>query len=229
MNKLRNIKDDELLKSFSEAVSQERQSCIAVILHLAEIDRRRLYAKEGYASLFGYVTEKYHYCGGSAYRRIQAARLCQRFPEILSLIKDGRLNLTTLCLIAPHLHERNKESIIQKVIGKSKKEVEYLISSLFETRAIPMMDKIITLPPLKRKVEVQENAASASGCKTAQKEAESSEPVFVKKEDLPKQEEAEQSVKIEFSANASLAKKIQRAKDLLRHKYPKARLEDTFD
>jgi len=161
MNKLRNIKDDELLKSFSEAISQERQSCISVILHLAEMDRRGLYAKEGYPSLFAYVTEKYHTCGGSAYRRIQAARLCQRFPEILSLIKDGRLNLTTLCLIAPHLHERNKESIIQKVIGKSKKEVEYLISSLFETRAMPIMDKIITLPPLKRRV--QENATSARG------------------------------------------------------------------
>src|SRR3989344_7850885 len=98
MNKLRNIKDDELLKSFSEAVSQERQSCIAVILHLAEIDRRRLYAKEGYASLFGYVTEKYHYCGGGAYRRIQAARMSLRFPEILDLIRNGKLNLMTLSL-----------------------------------------------------------------------------------------------------------------------------------
>ena len=229
MNELRKIKDHELLNSFSEAISQERQSCISVILHLAEIDRRRLYAQEGYASLFGYMTEKYHYCGGSAYRRIQAARLSLRFPKILDFIKNGRLNLTTLCLIAPHIHEENKESVIEKVVGKSKKEVEYLISSLFETRAIRVEDKIIKLPQIKKRIEVVENTASASGCKTAQKEAESPEPAFVKKEEMPKQEEAEQRVKIEFSANETLAKKIQRAKDLLRHKYPKARLEEIFD
>ena len=161
MENLKKIKDNDLLQNFSNLVTQEREATASVVAHLAEIDRRKLYAREGYASLFGYITEKYHYCGGSAYRRIQAARLSLRFPEILDFIKNGKLNLTTLCLIAPHIHEENKASIIEKVIGKSKKEVEYIVSSLFETRAITLQDKIITLPPLKRRV--QENATSARG------------------------------------------------------------------
>ena len=38
-----------------------------------------------------------------------------------------------------------------------------------------------------------------------------------------------QRVKIELSASESLAKKIQRAKELLRHKYPEGKLEDILN
>ncbi|MBI3019589.1 MAG: hypothetical protein HYY61_06855 [Deltaproteobacteria bacterium] len=35
--------------------------------------------------------------------------------------------------------------------------------------------------------------------------------------------------KIEFSASENLAKKIQRAKEILRHQYPQGKLEDILD
>ena len=77
-----------------------------VCVHLAEMWRRKLYAKEGYSSLFTYVTQKYHYAGGAAYRRIQAAKLYQRFPHIIDDLKTGHLNLRNRDVIrrlpAPH-------------------------------------------------------------------------------------------------------------------------------
>ena len=46
-----------------------------LIEFLAEADSRRLFAERGYSSLLDYVTKCLGYSEGSAYRRINAARL----------------------------------------------------------------------------------------------------------------------------------------------------------
>src|SRR3989338_8770263 len=105
MNEILKLKDKELLEKFGVLVREEREVIASVILHLSEIGRRKLYALEGYSSLFSYCVEKYHYSEGAAYRRIQSSRVYQKFPEVLELLKQGKLNLMTLSLIEPHLDQ----------------------------------------------------------------------------------------------------------------------------
>ena len=70
--------DDALLA----LVAQER-ACIADILaHLAEVDRRKMYVADGFASLFRYAVEHLHMTEAAAGHRITAARLLARFPQI---------------------------------------------------------------------------------------------------------------------------------------------------
>ena len=50
---------------------------------------RRLYLREGCASLFTYCTQVLHLSEGAAYNRIETARAARRFPEVLDALERG--------------------------------------------------------------------------------------------------------------------------------------------
>src|SRR3989338_1618874 len=156
---LSNVSDQKLLENFSQVVSQEREAIAVVVAHLSEIDKRELYAKEGFSSLFSYCVKKFHYSEQAIYRRIQAARLSQEFPEILDLLETGAIHLTTMTLISPYLKKENKEILLKGVQRKSKQEIETFLASLFPmTRSIP--DKIRRLHLPKRETPTQERVST---------------------------------------------------------------------
>jgi len=43
-----------------------------------------------FSSLFSFLTQKYAYSSGAAYRRIQAAKVFALFPEVLEFIHQGK-------------------------------------------------------------------------------------------------------------------------------------------
>lgn len=74
----------------------ERKTTHLVLLHIVEIESRRIYAERGYDGMYSYLTKELGYSEGSAYRRLQSARLLKRHPEIASKIEDGSLKLSQL-------------------------------------------------------------------------------------------------------------------------------------
>src|SRR3989338_1959164 len=225
------IKDQEFLEKFSSVVQKERTALVDVVAHLTEMRRRELYVKEGYSSLFSYMTEKYHYSESSAYRRIQAAKSILLFPEILDLLEQGKLNLTGISLIEPHSTKENGRNLINQVIGKSKNEVEFVLNSAFPKKEI-LRDKIRRLPVIRvepeEKIRMTEKNTSQEENLTAHfyttaAEVKSEEH---KESSVPQKPVIIQRVKIEFVADEDVAKLIARARDLLRHKYPNGKLED---
>ena len=240
INDLSKIQDEQLLTSFAHVVRQEREAISSVVMHLAEIARRKLYAQDGYSSLFLYVTQKFHFSESAACRRIQAARLSLKFPEIIDLLEKGKLNLVTIGLISPYLTEENKEELLAQIFEKSKNDVEFLISSLFGKEEPVNKDKIRRLPICISSQPQQFSSATdlfslknEFSAETAQNYTTAvvvkNEAVVVKKLDVVVPQRTEARVKIEFCAAESVALKIERAKQLLRHKYPQGKLEDIFD
>ena len=88
-----NLSDVELIAQLKTLVRSERGVTEQVIRHLAEVDTRRLYAKEGYSSLFDYAVKGLGYSGASAMRRINAARVGVKAPEVFELIERGESRL----------------------------------------------------------------------------------------------------------------------------------------
>jgi len=84
-----------------------------LIVHLAELDARRLYLFEGYSSLFAYCTEVLRLSEHAAYGRIEAARAARRFPVLLEMLADGSVTLTTVGLLASDLTAENHENPVQ--------------------------------------------------------------------------------------------------------------------
>src|SRR5437867_9303896 len=97
---------------------------------IAELDRRRLYEKEGYSSVFWYCVRKLGLSEDAAAKRIHVARAAKKFEVLYSYLSDGSLTLSGASLLAPHLTEENHRSLLQRALGSSKREIEKLTATL---------------------------------------------------------------------------------------------------
>ena len=102
------LSDDELLRRLSELLSRSRQVEAELVAHIGEVDERRLYAREACSSMFAYATDVLHLSEHEAYERITTARASRRYPLLLEMLRDGRLHLSGIGKLAPHLTEENQ-------------------------------------------------------------------------------------------------------------------------
>src|SRR5439155_23115472 len=72
-----------------------------------------------------------------AYKRIQAARAIQRFPAIYEVVADGRLHLTAVVKVAPHLTDANVDELLVVAVHKTKSEIELLLAERFPRPDMP--------------------------------------------------------------------------------------------
>ena len=74
--------------------------------------------------MFVYCTEILHLSEAEAYLRIAAARASREHPLLLTLLADGRLHLTAIAKLAPHLTLQNREALLKRATHRSKREIE---------------------------------------------------------------------------------------------------------
>src|ERR687883_1643308 len=91
---------DALARRLADLVGDERQVQVAFLLHLDVFDQRRAWAEAGFPSLWEYVLRVLHLREGAAWRRIASMRTLRRFPQLAEELRDGRLCLSTLTLLA---------------------------------------------------------------------------------------------------------------------------------
>jgi hypothetical protein len=124
------LSDDQLLHEVQRLAGSERASTTQLIAALAEVDARRLYLSQGYASLFAYCTRVLRLSEHEAYGRIEAARASRRFPILLPMLERGELTLTSITLLRPHLDAANHLGVLAQARWRSKREVEDIIAAL---------------------------------------------------------------------------------------------------
>ena len=54
------LSDEDLLQAVRVLAGRERDATVELVVHLAELDTRKLHLAQGYSSLFGYCTEALH-------------------------------------------------------------------------------------------------------------------------------------------------------------------------
>jgi len=104
--------------------------------------------------MFTYCTQVLHLAEHVAFNRIEAARAVRRFPIILELLSDGRIHLSAVRLLAPHLTEANCESVLREASHKSKREIEQIVA-----RLLPRPDAPSMVRRLPQKAAAAENTA----------------------------------------------------------------------
>ena len=127
---LTSFSDDDLLRRLSDLLGQSRRDEADLVAHIGEVDRRRLYAREASPSMFAYCTEVLHLSEAEAYLRIAAARAAREHPLLLTMLADGRLHLTAIAKLAPHLTLENREALLKRAAHRSKREIEELVAEL---------------------------------------------------------------------------------------------------
>ena len=93
---MKHLTDNQLEISIERVRARELETLNDMLKHLQEVERRKLYSKRGYTSLYDYAMKKLKYSGDQAHRRISAMRLLSAIPEIEEKIVDGSLKLTHL-------------------------------------------------------------------------------------------------------------------------------------
>jgi 5-methylcytosine-specific restriction endonuclease McrA len=125
---LRSLSDRDLLSHVRSLTSQEREFTLQVLLHLNEIERRKLHLKQGYASMFDYCTSGLGYASSAAARRIRAARCVARFPGVYDLLKANEVSVSTVSQVSRILNVQNQEVILKRIRGKSQREVDAIVA-----------------------------------------------------------------------------------------------------
>jgi len=122
------ISDKELLGRIRKLSDTERETVLLILVHLIEIDRRRLYLPRGYSSLFEFCVKHLGYSESMAGRRIAIARCIRDFPEVYRLLASGRINLTNVAKITGIITPGNAERLLAGIEGRSSREVDLIVS-----------------------------------------------------------------------------------------------------
>lgn len=218
---LAQLSDQELLAKVTTLAADERQATTLLIAHLAELDARRLYLAEGYASLFAYCTGALRLSEHAAYHRIEAARVSRKFPVLLELLTEGALTLTTLGLLAPHLSAQNHEELLQKSRFRSKRQVEEILANLSpKPSAATVLRRLPTSRPDSECLPVIQGSEEGEGA------ALSTMPI-ARTHDRPAivTPLAPERYKVQFTASKETYEKLQQVRNLMRHQIPDGDLD----
>lgn len=147
--KVKKLSDDDLRTTAEKIAAYNRRAEAALIEHLAEIERRRVFSAWGFKSMYDYVTRELKYSGSSAYRRIEAARAFRQIPEIKTEIENGGLKLTQICDVQSAINKEQRElkaqglnaeisveekrELFSQVRHKTCRETEKIIDRTFES------------------------------------------------------------------------------------------------
>jgi len=145
LESLRRLTDAELVAQVEVLARREHGDTALLVAHLAELDTRDVYLRDGYPSLFIYCRDALGLSEHEAYNRIEVARAARRFPVVLELLASGAVNLTTVRLLAPHLTPENHASVLESARGKRRAEVEEIVARLAPFPEVP--PTIRKLPP----------------------------------------------------------------------------------
>lgn len=160
---LAHLRDDVLLRDLGALVVQDRGTTARLLAHLAEVDARKLYAPMGYPSMFAYCVEELRFSEDAAAKRIQAARAARRFPVLFDALAEGRLHLSAVWLLAPHLTPESVQELIQSATHQKKSEIEALLARRFGREA-PASSRIVPVAPAPFLQHAPGHVGSTSSC-----------------------------------------------------------------
>ena len=124
------LSDADLLSATRELVGRSRLLEADLVVHLGEIEERRLFLDAAYPSMFAFCMEELGFSEDAAYNRLAVARAGRRLPAVIEALRSGRVHLAGLRLLAPHLTELNHEIVLMQAAGKSKRMIEELVARL---------------------------------------------------------------------------------------------------
>ena len=121
----------------AELLRMERGALADLLLSLAQFDERALYRDLGFATFFDYLHRELRLSRGSAHYRQVATRLVARFPEIVEPLRDGRLCLTTVIVLARVMTEANRHEVLPRFFGFSRQEAEQVAVEIRPVEVVP--------------------------------------------------------------------------------------------
>jgi hypothetical protein len=125
------LSDEALVRRVRDLAARERETTIELILHIAEVDRRKLYRRLGYEYTAHWCMHELGMSESAAYKRVKAGCAASRYPAVLKALLEARLHLSGLAELVPHLNAENVGSLVAAASKKSRREIERMLAERF--------------------------------------------------------------------------------------------------
>ena len=126
-----------LLRRLAEEIAHQNVSTATLLALIAEVDERLLYLPAGYPSMCAYCVHELHLSKEAALKRIHAARAAREFEGILDAVAEGRVHLSGVLMLAPHLTPENAADLLAAATHRTKAKIERLIAERFPRPDVP--------------------------------------------------------------------------------------------
>lgn len=218
--------DAQLLAHAKKLATAERETTCALLEVLAAIDQRRAYRELGCGSLYEYLVCTLRFSEAAAFRRIRAIRAIRLFPPIAVLLREGRLTLETATLLHPHLEDADAAKLVQQAAGLR----TWQVARLLAPRQAPGPERDILRfinAPMRATAVIDDTAPLLPvGCPPATQPADAaaaddSPP----SPPTPSISAPSRAIRVAFTADEEFFRLLERARAVMRHKYPDGRLE----
>jgi len=111
------ISDEALILDLDNRVQLESENEAEIVDAIREVMERRLYLQLGADSMFNFLTRaRYKYSRHIAMRKLDAARVVQRFPQVKEWIRVNEVNLTQLGMLQTALRQKPASLDVQAEI-----------------------------------------------------------------------------------------------------------------
>jgi len=208
---LRSLSDQQVLDNTDSIVVQDRKLTLRLLEHLHEIERRQLHLKRGFGSMFDYCTHHLRLSEPAASRRIRTARVLARYPRLHDFLESGDINLTTASMVAKILNPGNADLILERIKGKSKREVEDILAELAPQTLLPP-DRV---HPLVVPVTSDARIAPVTVAGDREKSPNTAETPQPAEKETP---QFKRMARVEFTAHEELMVKLDRIRSLASHR-----------
>jgi len=240
---------DELLARLRAHVGRGNVWLVGLLAYLGEMDARRAYAEHACSSTWDFCVRRLGMSEGEAIRRIAAARVLRQFPISRGYVLRGELHLSAVYEIHKHLTPENHEELLREAAGKSTKVVAAIIAARF-----PKPDVHACVEPLAPQPALpQAQAHELGGAKTAMDREQGTATLARRSPEparsasasagslppvpAPKAERPFSSVeplsatryRVVATISTETKEKLDRIRDLMRHRNPTGDLERVFD
>lgn len=209
----------DLLDATRELIKKSRAIEAELLVHLDEIDQRKLYLERAFPSMFAFCVDELGFSEDAAYSRILVARAGRRLPALFEALRSGQVHLAGLRLLVPHLTEETHGEVLAQAAGKSKREIEELIARLSPRPAVPSAIRKLPDRAPARSPELPGTELSSPAPVSAAVAVEGPPAASLRVEHRPTISPlSEQTFKIQFTASRPFKDKLRLAQDLLRHR-----------
>jgi len=112
---LTHLSNEVLRSELTTKAVREKEATAELLAHIAEFDERKLYLPAAYESMLAYCIGELGLSKDEAKKRIHVARAGRTCPGVFEALEQGRVHLTGLRILAPHLTSENADELATRI------------------------------------------------------------------------------------------------------------------
>jgi 5-methylcytosine-specific restriction endonuclease McrA len=150
MNDTNLVQARESSRRLSTLLRHEQGAMADFLVALADFDRLALWRELGHSCLFYYLQRELRLSDGAAHFRKVAARLIQRFPEVVYPLREGKLCITSIVELARVMTPENRQETLPRFFHMSKRQAKAVAAAILPAAVVPRREVVTAVAKVVR-------------------------------------------------------------------------------